>query len=72
MMGDIEKARAAADQLRTLWPDKAAEIDRAIEDLIAGRRDGLKVDVGIKYRLEKFDGEYEAGKVPVEVIEGTG
>ena len=68
----IATAKAAADALRSLWPDKADEIERAIRDLADGKRDSLKVSTKITYKLEKFDGEYSPDKIPVEVIEGTG
>lgn len=57
--------------LRAHFPDKAAEV----EALLAQRAGGaaaagdLKVKVGIRMRLEKFDGDCAPGKRPVEVIE---
>lgn len=68
----VQRAKAVADAIRELWPDKAAEIDRAIAALNAGQRDGLKVTTGLRFRLEKFDGEMTPGKQPAEVIEGEG
>ncbi len=66
----IADARRAADAIRGFAPAEAARIDAAIAELEHGGRDSLKVNVGIHFRLEKFDGEYEPGKQPVEVIEG--
>lgn len=68
----IAKARAVADELRPQWPEKAAEIEAAIADLEGGRRESLKIEVGVKFRLEKYAGDYVPGAVPVEVIEGQG
>lgn len=70
-MSDVERARAIANEIRAAWPEKAAEIERAIDDLLTGKRDGLKVTGEIKYKLEKFDGDYVPGMQPVEVIEGV-
>lgn len=69
---DIEKAKAVADAIRDAWPEKAAEIDRLIIEAESGQRESIKINVGVKYRLEKFDGEYAPGKMPVDVIEGEG
>jgi len=69
---DIAKAKAVADAIRTAAPGLAEKIDRAILEAQSGRRESLNVDVGVKYRLEKFDGEYQPGMTPVEVIEGEG
>lgn len=66
----VERLRAISARLRSLAPDKAAELDRAIAEIAAGKRDAASVQVGIGYRLEKFDGEYRPGRMPVEVIEG--
>jgi hypothetical protein len=65
-------SQAVADELRTVWPEKAAEIERAIAQARAGQSDGVKVNVGIRFKLEKFEGEMSPGKAPVEVIEGKG
>lgn len=69
---DIARAKAVADAIRVQWPEKAAEIDRLIIDAQSGRREHIEITVGVKYRLEKFDGEYQPGMTPVEVIEGEG
>jgi len=69
---DIAKAKAVADAIRLAAPDLAEKIDRAIIEAQSGRRESLKVDVSVKYRLEKFDGEYQSGMTPVEVVEGEG
>jgi hypothetical protein len=68
--GRIAEAREAADRIRGMWPDKAAAIDA----LVAGAegdptKDFPRVKVTIEARLEKFDGEIEPGKTPVEVID---
>lgn len=68
----IARAKRVADEIRPFWPEKAAEIDKAIAEAEAGQRDGLKVDVGIKYRVAKYEGEYAPNKTPIEVIEGEG
>lgn len=67
----IERIRQIADQLRVFAPAKAAEIDRALAEVDAGKRDLATIGIGIDFRLEKFDGEYQPGKTPVETIEGT-
>jgi uncharacterized membrane protein (UPF0127 family) len=69
---DIAKAKAVADAIRLLHPDKAAEIDRAILEAQSGQRESLKINVGVKYRLEKYDGDYDPAKQPVDIIEGEG
>ena len=68
-MSDVDKARKLADEIRPIWPEKAAEIDKAIKDLASGKRDGLKIDIGMRCKLEKFDGEFSPGMVPTEIIE---
>jgi hypothetical protein len=60
----IHQAKELADAIRAECPDLAEAIDRAIAD---APRDGLNVDVGIRFRLEKFEGD----KL-IETIEGTG
>lgn len=69
---DIARAKAVADAIRVAAPDLAARIDRAVIDAESGRRERLALDVSIKYRLDKFDGEYSPGKAPVETIEREG
>lgn len=69
---DIERAKRVADEIRTIWPEKAAEIERAIAAAEGGKRDNLTVNVGVKFRLEKFAGDYTPGATPIEVIEGEG
>lgn len=73
MQDPVARARAIADTIRQALPDQAAAIDRLIAEVAAGTRpaEGLNIKVGIKYRLEKFDGDYAPDKAPVEVIEGT-
>ena len=41
-----------------------------LRDEIDKKADGLGLKVKFDFRLEKFDGDYEPGKTPVEVIEG--
>lgn len=68
-MNDDEKRRLKdiADRIRNVWPDKAAELDRLAAD---GNTDAVKIKVGIKYKIEKFEGDYDPLKKPIEVIEG--
>lgn len=66
----VARARAVADQIRSAWPDKAAEIDLAIAETEAGRRDGLTITGSVRYRLEKFEGDITPDSTPVEIIEG--
>lgn len=72
MTSDIERAKRIADEIRPFWPEKADEIERAIVSAQSGQRDGVKVKVGIRYKLQKFDGEFIPGKTPIETIEGEG
>jgi hypothetical protein len=69
---DVERLRRMADMIRGGYPEKAAELDRALDDVEGGRRDLASIHVDVSYRLEKFDGEWEPGKEPVEVVEGRG
>lgn len=69
---EIARAKTIADAIRPMMPDKAAEIDRAVADAQSGHRESLKIDVSIKYRLEKFEGDYEPGMTPIEIIDGDG
>lgn len=57
---DIARAKAVADAIRDAWPEKAAEIDGALNS-------GLSVKVRLSYKLEKFDGGSVA---PFESVEG--
>jgi hypothetical protein len=66
----IKKAKQIAHELRHVWPEKAAEIDKLIAEAEGGRRESLSVSVGVKYRLEKYDGDFQPGMTPFEVIEG--
>lgn len=68
---DIEHAKRIADEIRTIWPEKAAEIERAIA-AAERNKDAINVSVGVKFRLEKFEGDYAPGATPTEVIEGEG
>jgi len=62
-------ARRLAEALRHEMPALAARIEQMADDADAGKRDGLNIDVGIQYKLEKFEGD---STTPFEVIEGTG
>jgi hypothetical protein len=66
-----DEQRRALNFLRLAWPGKAAEIETILARTDTARRGDIKIDVKIKYRLEKFDGDYEPGKQPFEVIEGA-
>lgn len=68
----IEEARAIADDIRPMWPERAAAIDARIADVESGKRDAMNLEVGITYRLEKFEGDIVPGKQPYETIEGQG
>lgn len=70
--GEIARAKAVSDAIRALWPEQAAEIDRLIIEAQSGQRESVKISVGVKYRLEKFVGDYVPGAHPVKVIEGEG
>lgn len=70
MIDMTDEHRRALAALRKLWPAKADEVERMLAaepDL--ERRAAIKINVSIKARLDKFDGEYEPGKRPVETIE---
>lgn len=69
---DIASLRRVAQQLRTFAPDKADAIERALAEVDAGKRDLATINVGINFRLEKFDGDYRAGLTPADIIEGKG
>ncbi|MPZ36680.1 MAG: hypothetical protein GEU95_01235 [Rhizobiales bacterium] len=71
-MKDLDHARQVADAIRPQWPLKAAEIDRAIAEAEAGKRDSINLNVGIRFKLEKFAADAPPGTPPYEVIEGEG
>jgi hypothetical protein len=52
--------------------ESAAALKRALDEVAAGKRDLATINVGIHYRLEKFDGDFRPGIAPAEVIEGKG
>ena len=66
---EIARAKAVADAIKAAWPEKAAEIYRLIAAVEAGHRERLHIDVKVKCRLEKFEGDFEPGKSPIETIE---
>lgn len=57
-----------ADEIRPFAPEIAARIDQAVQELREGKRERLTVNVSVRATLEKFDGEYEPGKAPVETV----
>ena len=67
----IAEAEALANEIRDISPDKAAQIDEAVAAVKSGRRDSLNIEVGVTYRLEKYQGEMKPGDEPCEVCEGT-
>jgi hypothetical protein len=69
----LAAARRVADTIRVVAPDQAAAIDAAIAEFTAGKRDGVSVNVGIAFKLEKFHavGFVPGVSQPFEVIEGT-
>lgn len=72
---NLARAREAAELLREVSPEQALALDRAIEDVLAGRRDAARIGVTVAFRVEKFDAaDWAAGKLdsPVEVIDGQG
>ena len=64
----VKRARAVADAVRTIAPDTAAEIDRRVAEIEAGRLDRLDLDVKYTLTLEKFDGDKQPGQSPAEVV----
>ena len=68
----IKKAKQIAHEIRNVWPEKAAEIDKIVAEAEGGQRESLSISVGVKYRLEKFEGNYQPGMTPIEIIEGEG
>lgn len=70
-MNITPEQRRALDFLKEAWPDKAAEFERVLASASSDEaRAQIKIDIGIKFRLDKFDGDYEPGKQPVETIIG--
>jgi hypothetical protein len=60
-------------RVATLLPrGSAAALARALDEVDAGKRDLATINVGIHYRLEKFDGDFRPGIAPAEVIKGKG
>lgn len=67
----IERLKQVAVFLRERGDVAQAEtLEKAIVEIASGRLDIAKVGVTLDYRLDKFDGEYEPGKEPVETITG--
>lgn len=67
-----EELRRVANRIALIAPDKAALIEKALGEVDAGKRDLATINVGISYRLEKFNGDFRPGLEPAEVIEGKG
>ncbi len=67
----LDTARTLADTIRGAYPEKAAEVEAAIAQSEAEKKDGVNISVGIGFRLEKFHGAPKAGDKPYEVIEGS-
>ena len=65
---ELERLLAAAELSSS--PEMLALADLCRRALAGENVDVPKVKVIETFRLEKFDGEYEPGKVPVEIIEG--
>jgi hypothetical protein len=66
------KQEEALDFLRTNWPDKAEEIERLLAaEPDQAKRDAIPISVSIKRTVAKYEGEYQAGKDPVEVVSDT-
>lgn len=70
MSDNIEILKAKVEYLEDIKHPLAAEARKALDDLLAGRRDSLTLNVGYKLTLEKFDGDKLPGdgKLPVETI----
>jgi hypothetical protein len=43
-----------------------------LAEVEAGKRDLATINVGVSFRLEKFDGDYGPGVTPLETITGKG
>lgn len=70
-MNRLDDLRRLLNVIRPASPAQAAALEHAIAEIEAGQRDLATVNVGISYKLEKFEGEYQPEMVPVEVIEGA-
>ncbi|AHB50319.1 hypothetical protein W911_14310 [Hyphomicrobium nitrativorans NL23] len=68
----IKRAKAIANALRPYIPEKAREIDQLVSDLQGNKRETVEISVGVKYRIEKYEGDYSPEKTPVETVEGEG
>ncbi|RUU23684.1 hypothetical protein EOD10_04420 [Mesorhizobium sp. M7A.T.Ca.TU.009.01.3.2] len=71
-MTSTDYLRRVAQQLRTFAPEKADAIEQALAEVDAGKRDIATINVGLSFRLEKFDGDYQPGLTPAGIIEGKG
>lgn len=70
-MSQLDELRHIAHMLRLADAIQAAALEQAIAEIEAGQRDVTSINVGITYTLEKFNGEYQPGMDPVEVIHGA-
>lgn len=66
---DIARLKAVADEIRSVWPEKAAAIDAAVAQLAAGERDAVTVRATLRWRLDKYEGPAGASE-PFETITG--
>lgn len=71
-MATVEDFRRLAQEIARVDPAKAAALEAALAEVDAGKRDLASIQVGISYRLEKFNGDFRPGLQPAEVIEGKG
>lgn len=69
---EIARAKAVANFIRANAPDLAEKIEKALRDATRHRVDGMNIKIGFSYRIEKYDGEFDPTKAPVEIIEGNG
>lgn len=60
------------DKLKNEYGLPDEKIREIIDPVLGGKPDALNFEVKCHIKLEKFDGEYEPGKEPVEVIEREG
>ena len=65
----MTRLREVVEQLRLTDAEQAAVLARALDEVEGGNRDIASIHVGTTMRLEKFDGDIEPGKKPVEIIE---
>ena len=66
---NIDEAKAYADSIGDSHPELADLIDASL--VKAEQVGALTINVEFHAKLEKFDGDYAPGAVPVETIEST-